>query len=324
MPHKLALTQPTGKLGAATLRALLSHSLLPPSALVLSTSSQPDDPRLKEYADKGITIKHAIYDSSSSMTSAWSGCTHLFLVSSPAINLDFHEAPSGEGREKHHIAAIKAAKEAGIEHIYYTSLAFGSNSKAGVMVAHNRTEKFLEEYTASGAEGQGMTYTIIREGLYNESWPLYFGQYGIESGKLDSRDEVPVGGDSKISWTGIDDLGLANALVLADESEKWAGKMFYLSAGKSNARSLKDIAGIVSEIRGKKVGAKVVEKEEYERYCMEERGQDEGFAKWWSKTYVALRDVECDISDDTLENLLAKKGRKPKTLEETMKEMIIV
>jgi uncharacterized protein YbjT (DUF2867 family) len=322
MPHKLALTQPTGKLGSATFRSLLSHSLLSPSSLVLSTSSNPDDSRLKEYADKGITINHATYDSPSSMTSAWSGCTHLFLVSSPAINLDFFDAASGTGRESHHIAAIKAAKAAGVKHVYYSSLAFGSNSKAGVMVAHNRTERFLEEYTAKGAEGEGMTYTIIREGLYNESWPLYFGQYEIDASKLDTREEIPVGGDSKISWTGIEDLGLANALILADESENWAGRMVYLSAGKENAKSLTEIAGLVSEIRGKKVVAKVVEREEYERYCMEERKQDEGFAKWWSKTYVALRDDECEISDSTLVDLLATKGQKPKRLEETMREML--
>jgi len=321
---KLALTQPTGKLGNATLRALLSHNLISPSSLILSTSSSPSDSRLASFASQGIEIRTATYDSPSSMTEAWTGCTALFLVSSPRIDLDFHDAPSGSGREKHHIAAIRAAADAGVKHIYYTSLAFGSNSKSGVMVAHNRTEDFLAEFTRPGQPGEGMTYTVIREGLYNESWPLYLGQYELgEAGKgADERSVVPIGGDSKISWTGIEDLGLANALILADEPEKWAGKTLYLSTGREYARTMAEVAKIVGGVRGREVGVKVVEQEEYERYCMQERGQDEAFAKWWSKTYVALRDNECDIEDGTLEELLAKKGRKPKRLEETVEEML--
>lgn len=94
---KLALTQPTGKLGSATLSALLTHSLLPPTSIVLSTSSSPDS--LSSYASRGIAIHQANYDDPVSLTAAWSGCTHLFLVSSPNISLDFHDAANGSGRE---------------------------------------------------------------------------------------------------------------------------------------------------------------------------------------------------------------------------------
>jgi len=192
------------------------------------------------------------------------------------------------------------------------------------MVAHNRTEDFLAEFTREGQPGEGMSYTIIREGLYNESWPLYLGQYELgEAGKgADERTVVPIGGDSKISWTGIEDLGLANALILVDETEKWAGKTLYLSTGREYARTMAEVAKIVAGVRRREVGVKVVEQEEYERYCIEERKQDEGFAKWWSKTYVALRENECDIEDGTLEELLKRKGRKPKTLESTVEEML--
>lgn len=317
---KLALTQPTGKLGSATLTALLDHSLLPPSSLVLSTSSSPTSSKLSSYADKGITIRQANYDDPDSLKTAWNGCTHLFLVSSPNIALDFHNAPSGSGREKHHISAIRAAYAAGVRHVYYTSLAFGSNSKAGVMVAHNRTEDFLAEFTAKGGDGEGMTYTVIREGLYSESWPLYFGQYFEPGGQ--ERDVVPVCGDGKICWTAIDDLGLANALILADDSAKWAGKIVYLSTRKSTALTLQELAGMVSDARGSKVEVKVVSQQEYERYCIEERGQDDGTAKWWSKSYVALSDGECEIEDSTLEDLLAKKDRKPRPFQETLRDML--
>ena len=78
-------------------------------------------------------------------------------------------------RVRNHINAIDAAKRVGITHIYYTSLAFASDSVAAVMQAHLDTEKYLKE--------SGVTYTIIREGIYSESWPLYLGFFDSSEGK---------------------------------------------------------------------------------------------------------------------------------------------
>ena len=43
---------------------------------------------------------------------------------------------------------------------------------------------------------------------------------------------------------------------------------------------------------------------------------------WWSKSYDALRDGECQIDDPTLERLLAEKGVKPTPMEETVAKML--
>lgn len=165
-----------------------------------------------------------------------------------------------------------------------------------------------------------MTYTIIREGLYSESWPLYFGQYFEPGGQ--GRDVIPLCGDGKISWTSIPDLGLANALVVSEDSGKYAGKTFYLSTRKATAITLKELAVLVGEIRGRKVEVKLVEQEQYERYCVQEREQDEGLAKWWSKSYLALEAGECEIDDSMLEELLESRGQKAKPFEETLREMM--
>ena len=45
------------------------------------------------------------------------------------------------------------------------------------------------------------------------------------------------------------------------------------------------------------------------------------FVRWWSTTYDALRENECEIDDPTLEKLLESKGVKPKPVEETVQEM---
>ena len=240
-----------------------------------------------------------------------SGCDRLFLVSSPRIELDFGSPPTGQGRERDHAAAIDAARRAGVKHIYYTSLAFARPSKAGVMRAHIRTEEYLVGLA-------DVRYTVIREGLYNESWPLYFGHHDVEG---DERDVVVVAGDSPISWTAIADLGLANAHVLGADGEEWAGKTFYLS-NTGEPRSLVDIASMVSRAKGKHVELKVVDRTEHEDFYIKQRGMPEGFIKWWASSYNALRKQECLIKDDTFGSILASRGRRPKRIEETVTEMV--
>lgn len=303
----LALTGCTGKIGGAVLQAILQHALIPPQKLVVCTSSSPTDARWNSLRAQGITIRQSNYEDPDSMLVAFTGCTKLFLVSTPRIELDFHNAQVG--RERHHMNAIQAARRAGVEHIYYTSLAFGSESLASVMLAHLRTEAFLKRLT-------DVKITIIREGIYNESWPLYFGYYNIDN---DVRTYIVIAGDGLISWTAIADLGLATALVIADPSTTYTGRTLYLSG--SRAQSLRDIATIISKIKKGDIRVKTVSRDEYVEFYTT-MGRDRGSVEWWSTTYVALEENECNISDTTLQDLLLSKGVEQKPIEETIKEML--
>ncbi|GAB7341771.1 hypothetical protein MBLNU457_g0103t1 [Dothideomycetes sp. NU457] len=311
----LAIIGGSGKIGGATLSALLSESLLPSSQIICTTSAtSSSDSRWTSLASTGVTVRHATFDSPTTLVSALHGATALYLVSTPVISMDFNNAPHGSGREKHHFAAIDAAVQAGVKHIYYTSLAFANPSKAGVMQAHMRTEAYLKKVQ----ETKGVDSTVLREGLYNESWPLYFGHYDVAG---DERTTVKVGGDSKISWTGIADLGLANALVLVAPREEWKGRTVYLSNTKE-PRTIAEVAAMVSKAKGRDVGLEVVSRQEHERYYVQERKMGKAMIEWWASTYDALRDQECLIKDDTFDTLLASKGRTPKRVEDTVSEMI--
>jgi uncharacterized protein YbjT (DUF2867 family) len=305
----LALTGTTGKLGGAVLKALLDERLVSLDELVICTSSDPDGERWNSLKSKGVKVRKSNYDDSDSMVEAFSGCSKLFLVSTPRIEMDFNNAPVGEGREKHHLAAIRAAQKAGVKHIYYTSLAFGSNSSAGVMQAHLRTEAFLQSL-------KDMNFTIVREGLYSESWPLYFGYYNLNSYKA---KEIIVAGDGLISWTSIADLGLATALVVADPSMKYVGRIFYLSSPKS-AR-LNDVAMMVSNATRREVSLKIVSRNAYVKYHTR-MGKERESIEWWVSSYAALEENECCIKDRTLEELLSNRSKQPKPVEKTINEML--
>jgi uncharacterized protein YbjT (DUF2867 family) len=308
----LAIIGASGKLGGATLSALLSYKLAEPSSIIAITSAQPGSPTWESLASKGVNVRHGTFDDGSTLESALQGCTNFFLVSTPRISLDFNDAPEGQGREKHHKVAIDAALRAGVKHIYYSSLAFGSPSKAGVMRAHLRTEAYL-------ASLKDVRATVIRQGLYNESWPLYLGYYNP---KDDERGTVLLAGDGKICWTAIEDLGLGNALVLASPSEEYAGRTFYLSTPPETAKTMSEVAALVAKGRFKDVKVENVGQKGHQDFYIKEKGMDAPAVEWWSDTYNALEDGECLINDSTLTRLLESKGKTPIPLETTVASMV--
>jgi len=308
----LGIIGATGKLGFSTLQALVSHDLIPASRIICTTSATSESSdQWSKLSALSVQVRHATFDSSASIESALQGCTTLFLVSSPRIAMDFNDAPPGEGREKDHFVAIDAARKAGVKRIVYTSLAFANPSKSNVMTAHERTEAYLHKL-------DDIKFVIVREGLYNESWPLYLGHWDL--GK-DDRGIVCVAGDGPISWTAIEDLGLANALLLAAPEGHYEGKTLYLSNTR-NTKTLEEVAGMVSKSLGRQVTLKVVSKQEHEDFYVKERNMPDPMVKWWEATYDALPDKECLIEDTTLEKLLNTKDKQPVAMEDTVAKML--
>jgi hypothetical protein len=129
-----------------------------------------------------------------------------------------------------------------------------------------------------------------------------------------------VAGDGPISRTALKELGLANAHVLVEDGKKWTGKTFYLSTPASMVKTLKDVADAVSACK-KDIRLKVVNRDTDCKFY-EDRGIERGSVELWSTSYAAVEEGECQIDDSTLVDLLAKKGAKPKPVEETIREML--
>ncbi|KAI1155258.1 hypothetical protein F4825DRAFT_407892 [Nemania diffusa] len=336
---KIAIVGASGKLGGATLAALLTHKLAPPADIVALTSSTPDSQTWAKLAATGAQVRHARFEAPATFARALEGVERFFLVSTPNIALDFgvamdfdgtataaDAAAGNRGRESHHKGAIDAAVGAGVKWIVYSSLAYafspsageggvGSTSKAGVMRAHLRTEAYLRALDGS------VDVTILREGLYNESWPLYLGSYDAGHARGE-RDVVPLAGDGGISWSAIHDLGVASALVLASGDGEFVGRTFYLSTRPATAKTVAEIARLVGKARGREVEVKIVGRQEHERYYVEERGMPRPNVEWWAGTYEALEAGEALVDDPMLEKLLDRVGLKPISVEETVATMV--
>jgi hypothetical protein len=179
------------------------------------------------------------------------------------------------------------------------------------MTAHERTEARLRELEKEGV----FEITILREGLYNESWPLYLGYFDP---RKDDRSEVVLAdeGDKKLSWTAISDLGVANAMILVDDAEKWKGRCVYLSR-REGARSMREVAKLVEpQLSVKSAGV-----DEHVNHYVS-RGMEENAVKWWVATYAAVKAGECEIDDPTFDELMERAGVKPISLEDTIATMV--
>ena len=161
----ILLTGATGGLGSRVLYHLLHTLSAPPSSLLISTPrAQPQN-----LDDNDVEVRQGDFHEPKTLTPVFAGAAVLFLVSYPSI--------AHSSRVEAHINAIDAAIRAGVKHIFYTSLAFASDSRAEVMRAHIDTEDYLRHTCARS----GCRYTVVREGIYSGSYPLYLGFFDAKT-----------------------------------------------------------------------------------------------------------------------------------------------
>lgn len=296
------LTGTTGHLGSRVLRNILSNDLIPPRAIVISSSNPSKVPSIAK--EHGVEVRPGDFTSPNSLVSSFRGGSVLFLVSFPS--------PSVE-RWEHHRAAIDAAKEAGVETIVYTSLMFGGESglesQAGVQEAHIQTIKYLQE--------SGLKYVIIREGIYAESWWLYSGfqpASGYDSSEKDNSGiDMVIPNDGPVAWVSWDELGEATATILAHYKD-YIGQTLRLTG--SETMTITNIAQLVEGATKRKVLVKVVGKDEAAKYHKEKKSVPEGrfwIINSWSGWHDEIANGETAVIDPLLEKLL---GRRPRSMEE--------
>jgi NAD(P)H dehydrogenase (quinone) len=284
MGPKTILTGTTGKLGSEVLKHLLQ--LVPASDIIVSAYNPDGHQDLK---DKGVEVRAGDFNDPESLVPTFKGGEALLLMSLPSRDDEY--------RIQTQTQVIDVAKKAGVKHIYYTSLAFGEGSDARVMKAHYATEKYLEDADIS--------YTIIRQGPYMSSYPLYLGLYETTS------DTVAVPGDGKVAFATREDLGEATAKIIA--SGEYNGETVTLTGSK--AYSLQEVTQLLSQVLKKDIAFHKVSEEEFL-----ERNADKGdVAEWWLSTYPTLENGGLATVDPTLERLL---GRKPRQLEELLRDTL--
>ncbi|WP_298649447.1 SDR family oxidoreductase [uncultured Proteiniphilum sp.] len=176
-------------------------------------------------SDLGIEARAFDYEKPESLAGALQGIDHLLLISGNEV---------GKRRQQHE-NVIKAAQQAGVKWIVYTSLLYADRSTLSLAGEHKATEDALK--------ASGIAYTILRNGWYTENYT------GSVPGAVKAGILIGSAGEGRISSATREDFAEAAAVVLTSENQE--GKVYELAG--DDYYTLKELAAEVSRQTGKDI-----------------------------------------------------------------------
>ncbi len=217
----LVVTGATGRLGRLVVEALLERGVAPSEIVATGRDIQ----KIKDLADRGVTVRRADFDDPDGLAAAFAGGDKLLLVSTSTVGR----------RLAGHRAAIDAARTAGVSLVAYTSITRADTSGIKLAVEHRETEQYLRD--------SGVPFTFLRNSWYLENYTS-----GL-SGYLEQGSVAGSAGDGRVSAATLADYAAASATVLATEGH--AGAVYEL--GGDEAFTLAELAARLAAASGREI-----------------------------------------------------------------------
>ncbi|MCF0056348.1 SDR family oxidoreductase [Dyadobacter sp. CY356] len=279
----ILVTGATGGLGHQTIESLLNTT---PAAEIAGLVR--DVSKATDLVEKGVDVRQADYLDYPALVQAFQGIDKVLLVSAVAFTDRVHQ----------HRNVIDAAKEAGVKHLFYTSIQRSTNF---VMTEVTESDLATEAYL----KASGLVYTILKNGYYFEGLG-----YMIGSEVPEAEISIPAG-DGKIAFVKRTELAAATATLLTSEGHE---NQEYTMSG-SEAYSFDDIAREFSALAGRPITYKNSELAPYIAQKVA-AGFPEVVANFLAQWCAATKHGMLAGTDNTVERLL---GRKPTSLREYLK-----
>lgn len=283
---KILVTGASGHLGRKTLQHLLNRR---PARDLVGLARDPE--KAADLAAQGIEIRKGDYFDYGSLLNAFADIEKVMLISTQPFT----------DRNTQHYNAITAARQAGVKHVAYTPI-----------IRRGGSDFILSECTAPDIfaeqtlKASGLTYTIVRQPAFLETFQFQFGDKVYEKGL-----RVPAG-DGKAAPASQEDIAEAQAVVLTTEGHE--NKIYSLTGDP--AVSYADIAQVLSSVRGISVPLIPVDDEEYVANYVAE-GLPEPVARFALEWVHATNLGEWGDPTGDLEHLI---GRKPITTAEFLRD----
>jgi NAD(P)H dehydrogenase (quinone) len=286
---KILITGVTGQLGKSVLHTVLKKINASDLAVLVRHASKAEDLKAK-----GIDIRVGDYLNYDSLLKAFTGIDKLYFVSGSDIAT----------RTLQHENVVKAAKAAGVKHVVYTSFQRKNETESSpiafVAEAHLKAEKWLIE--------SGMTYTILKHGLYMDMLPMFIGDKLFETGVI-----YQPAGEGKTAFTLREDLAELGAVVITTKGHE--NKIYEAVADK--AYSYAEISKIITEITGKPIQYVSPTKDEYIK-TLSSAGVPMEYVMLFASFADAIKQGEFEQTSSDLETLT---GHKPTSLKDYLAQV---
>ncbi|WP_408095793.1 SDR family oxidoreductase [Peredibacter sp. HCB2-198] len=280
----IMVTGASGHLGQLVLEELLTKY----KGKVIAGSRKVE--KLQKFKDRGAEIREVDFNHPDDLTQSFKNVDKLFIISTDSL------AVPGE-RLRQHLAAVKAAKAAGVKHIVYTSL----NNPDKVKIFFGPDHKGTEDAIL----GSGLEYTILRNNWYMQNLDESV-KHALEAGVL-----VTSTGAGKVGFITREDCAHVAVAALMN------GDFHHSILDVTNEQSVSypEIAQILSEISGKEIKFKDVSKAQIEKAYT-----DMGLPSFVVELIATYEESVCDHQLDIKNNIVRElTGKSPTSLKDYLK-----
>lgn len=208
------VTGATGQQGGAVARALLQRG-----HRVRALTRKPDSQGAVALQKLGAQLAIGNFDDRDSLVRAMTGVDAVFIMSTP-----FEAGMDTETRQG--IAAVDAAKAAGVKHVVFTSVG-DADKKTGI--PHFDSKYRVEEYLAKA----GVPYTIIAPVFFQENLISPMFGSGLKQGVV----AMALPAKRPLQQVAVDEIGTFGALVI-ERREAFLGKRINLASNELTGEQL--------------------------------------------------------------------------------------
>lgn len=278
----ILVTGAGGHLGRLVIEELLALRKSGEATKLVAGTRNPAE--LAHLEARGVEVRRVDFDDQTSLDSAFTGVTRLLLISTNVF---------GPPRQRQHLAAIDAAKRAGVSHVTYTSM---PNPDARSLVPFAPDHRLTEE----ALERSGLGFTALRNAWYADNLLQTL------PGVLASRTWIGSAGSGRVAnVTRADCARVAARVLLATEAPE---KRYDITGPE--ALTTRQIAAIVSDLFETAIEVVDLSDEDYAK-LLAERGMPSPVVGLIVGSDANTRVGKFDVLGDAVERWT---GRKPESL----------
>jgi NAD(P)H dehydrogenase (quinone) len=222
---KIGVIGATGHLGGKVVDYLLAEGVNAKDIVAFYR----DEKKTANLKGQGVELRFGDYSENGYEKDTLAGIDRLLFVSSS--NMDSF------GRIVDHIGVVKAAREAGVKHIYYTSLAYPESALFDLKDVHIATE--------SAIRVSGIPYTFLRNTFYLE---VLLGENDVKRA-FDSGKMLSLAKGRGLNLVLREDMAHATAVALTTDGHENKTYTF----ARPDTFTVKDVVDVINELSGKSI-----------------------------------------------------------------------